>query len=113
MRFFSLLLSLTRSCDGCMCMVDRGGGAIAYFCSFRALRARRHVWMTPSDLPAVIQKTISPMLSRRTTFHTFLKEIGHRHGQLDRALPADSPAKSCLAIRHPAFAVEIKVSGEV
>ena len=75
-----------------------------------ALRAFRQIWMTPSTMPASIQKTISPMLSRRTTFHTFLKEVAHRHGQLDKALPADSPAKSCLAIRHPAFACEIKVS---
>ena len=66
--------------------------------------------MTPSTLPAVIQKTISPMLSRRTTFHTFLKEIAHRHNQLNKALPAESPAKDCLAIRHPAVACEIKVS---
>jgi hypothetical protein len=66
--------------------------------------------MTPSNLPAQLQNTISPMLSRRTSFQTFLKEIALRHSQLDKALPADSPAKSCLAIKHPAFACEIKVS---
>ena len=65
--------------------------------------------MTPSKLPAVLQNTISPMLSRRTSFQTFLKEIAHRHSHLDKALPAESPAKSCLAIKHPAFACEIKV----
>lgn len=68
--------------------------------------------MTPSTLPSKIGLTISPMLSRRTTFHTFLKEIAHRHSQLEKALPAESPAKSCLAIKHPAFACEIKMDGE-
>ncbi|KAL7541228.1 hypothetical protein ACHAXR_012211 [Thalassiosira sp. AJA248-18] len=72
----------------------------------------RQIWMTPSTFPAVIQKTISPMLSRRTMFHTFLKEVAHRHSQLDKALPAESPAKSCMAIRHPAFTCEIKMDGE-
>lgn len=72
----------------------------------------RNIWMTPSHLPAVIQKTLSPMLSRRTGFDTFLREVAHRHGQLDKVLPADSPAKGCLAIKHPAFACEIKMDGE-
>ena len=72
----------------------------------------RSIWMSRSLLSAVIQKTLSPMLSRRTGFDTFLKEVAHRHNQLDKALPSDSPAKSCLAIRHPAFLSEIKMDGE-
>jgi hypothetical protein len=73
-------------------------------CIFHSLK-----WMTPSTLPAVLGNTISPMLSRRTSFHTFLQELAQRHDQLDKALPAESPAKSCLAIKHPAFTCEIKV----
>ena len=75
-------------------------------------RFHSNIWMTPSHLPAVIQKTLSPMLSRRTNFHTFLKEIAHRHSQMEKVLPAESPAKSCLAIKHPAIACEIKMDGE-
>jgi len=74
-------------------------------CKFHSLK-----WMTPSTLPAVLGNTISPMLSRRTSFQTFLQELAQRHDQLDKALPAESPAKSCLAIKHPAFTCEIKVS---
>ena len=72
----------------------------------------RKVWMTPSHLPAVLQNTISPMRSRRAGFDTFLKEVAYPHGQLDKALPEDSPAKSCLAIKHPAFLCEVKMDGE-
>ena len=72
----------------------------------------RNLWMTPSTLPAVLQKTISPMLSRRTGFDTFLREVAYRHAQLDGALPRESTAKSCLAIRHPAFLCDIKMDGE-
>ena len=66
-------------------------------------------WMTPSTLPAILGNTISPMLSRRTSFQTFLQELAQRHDQLDKALPVESSAKSCLAIKHPAFTCEIKV----
>jgi len=76
------------------------------------METNRNIWMTPSTLPAVIQKTISPMLSRRTSFDTFLKEVAFRHAQLSKALPPASPAKSCLAIQHPAFLVDIKMDGE-
>ena len=76
------------------------------------METNRKIWMTPSDLPAIVQKTIKPMLSRKTDFDTFLKEVAHRHNQLDKTLPSDSAAKSCLAIRHPAFACEVKMDGE-
>ena len=48
-------------------------------------------------------------LHHHQTFHTFLKEISYRHSQMDKALPAESPAKGCMAIRHPAIVCEIKV----
>ncbi|KAL7548623.1 hypothetical protein ACHAWF_011897 [Thalassiosira exigua] len=78
----------------------------------KVMESNRERWMTPSTLPAVIQKTITPMLSKRTSFRTFLKDVAHRHGQLDKVLPAESPAKSCMAIKHPAFTCEIKMDGE-
>ncbi|KAL3784062.1 hypothetical protein HJC23_013277 [Cyclotella cryptica] len=41
-----------------------------------------------------------------------LKDIAHRHRELDKVLPASSRAKSSLALNHPAFACEIKMDGE-
>lgn len=52
------------------------------------------------------------MLSHRTSFESYLKDIAHRHHELDKVLPATSPAKSSLALKHPAFACEIKMDGE-
>jgi len=72
----------------------------------------RKDWMSPSDLPAKLNATISPMLSLRTTCDTFMKDITTRHAKLDKALPADSHAKGCLAIQHPTFICEIKMDGE-
>lgn len=77
-----------------------------------AMEGSRADWMTRSNLPAKLRQTISPMLSLRTSFDTFLKEVADRHHKLDKILPDEAPSKSCLAIRHPAFAVEIKMDGE-
>ena len=77
-----------------------------------AMEGSRTDWMTRSTLPAKLQHTISPMLSLRTSFDTFLKEVADRHHKLDNILPDEAPSKSCLAIRHPAFACEIKMDGE-
>jgi len=77
-----------------------------------AMEGSRADWMTRSTLPAKLQQTISPMLSLKTSFDTFLKEVADRHHKLDNILPAEAPSKSCLAIRHPAFACEIKMDGE-
>ena len=77
-----------------------------------AMEGSRADWMTRSTLPAKLQQTISPMLSLKTSFDTFLKEVADRHHKLDDILPDEAPAKSCLAIRHPAFACEIKMDGE-
>mmetsp|Transcript_12366 Transcript_12366/g.24742 ORF Transcript_12366/g.24742 Transcript_12366/m.24742 type:complete len:850 (+) Transcript_12366:105-2654(+) len=77
-----------------------------------AMEGSRADWMTRSTLPAKLQQTISPMLSLRTSFDTFLKEVADRHHKLDKILPDEAPSKSCLAIRHPTFACEIKMDGE-
>mmetsp|Transcript_7253 Transcript_7253/g.11900 ORF Transcript_7253/g.11900 Transcript_7253/m.11900 type:complete len:1401 (+) Transcript_7253:1066-5268(+) len=77
-----------------------------------ALEGSRADWMTRSTLPAKLQQTISPMLSLRTSFETFLTEVADRHHKLDNILPDEASSKSCLAIRHPAFACEIKMDGE-
>eukprot|EP00804_Cyclotella_cryptica_P001192 CCRYP_017014-RA/>CCRYP_017014-RA protein AED:0.02 eAED:0.02 QI:1471/0.88/0.9/1/0.55/0.5/10/2775/629 len=72
----------------------------------------REIWRPQSQIPPEIQKTVSPMLSFRTSFDSFLKDIAHRHRELDKVLPASSRAKSSLALNHPAFACEIKMDGE-
>ena len=77
-----------------------------------AMEGNREQWMTRSNLPAKLEQTISPMLSLKTTFHSFLTEIADRHHKLDDILPDEAPSKSCLALRHPTFACEIKMDGE-
>lgn len=72
----------------------------------------REIWRPQSQIPPEITKTVSPMLSHRTSFESYLKDIAHRHHELDKVLPANAPAKSSLALRHPAFACEIKMDGE-
>lgn len=52
------------------------------------------------------------MLSVRTSFDGFLRDIALRHHNLDKVLLEGSPAKGCLALQHPALAVEIKMDGE-
>jgi ATP-dependent DNA ligase len=84
-------------------------GFNAAFCIFHVYR---EIWRPQSQIPPEIQKTISPMLSHRTSFDSYLKEVAHRHHELDKVLPVNSPAKSSLALIHPAIACEIKMDGE-
>lgn len=72
----------------------------------------REIWRPQSQISPEIQKTVSPMLSHRTSFERYLKDIAYRHNELDKVLPANSPAKSSLALKHPAFICEIKMDGE-
>lgn len=75
------------------------------------VHSREH-YLPQSTLHPEVQKTISPMLSLRTSPDTFLTKIAHRHKSFAETLPAGSSAKTSLALQHPAFMCEIKMDGE-
>lgn len=62
--------------------------------------------------PAVLNHTIDPMLSLRTSFEMILTDLQKRHKAYADVLEKDDPIRSCLALKHPAFTCEVKLDGE-
>eukprot|EP00557_Chaetoceros_sp_GSL56_P004427 CAMPEP_0176497660 /NCGR_PEP_ID=MMETSP0200_2-20121128/11850_1 /TAXON_ID=947934 /ORGANISM="Chaetoceros sp., Strain GSL56" /LENGTH=1349 /DNA_ID=CAMNT_0017895703 /DNA_START=42 /DNA_END=4088 /DNA_ORIENTATION=- len=72
----------------------------------------RSLHLPKNSEPAVLNHTISPMLSLRTGFESILSDLQVRHGSYAELLNKDNPLKTCLALKFPAFTCEVKLDGE-
>ena len=72
----------------------------------------RAQYLPKNNEPAVLNNTIDPMLSLRTSFETILSDLQKRHKAYADVLEKDDPLRSCLALKHPAFTCEVKLDGE-
>ena len=72
----------------------------------------RAQYLPKNNEPAVLNNTIDPMLSLRTSLETILSDLQKRHKAYADVLEKDDPLRSCLALKHPAFTCEVKLDGE-
>lgn len=72
----------------------------------------RSLHLPKNSEPAVLNHTISPMLSLRTSFESILSDLQVRHETYAELLKKNNPLKTCLALKFPAFTCEVKLDGE-
>ena len=72
----------------------------------------RSQYLPKNNEPAALNDTIDPMLSLRTSFETILSDLQKRHAAYVNVLDKDDPIRTCLALKFPAFACEVKLDGE-